>query len=122
MGFIDKNRQAYGVGAICKVFPIAPSTYHVHQARRSHPELRSKREKRDAWMCDEIRRVWEKSFGGVYGARKIWRQLNQEGIEVARCTMERLMQNMGLQGARRDRAFKGTTPSDNAAICVDTYQ
>jgi len=94
---------------------IAPSPCHVHQARRSHLELRSEREKRDAWLCEEIRRVWKKSFGGVCGARKIWRQLKQEGIEVARCTVEHLMQYIGLQQAIPRRVCKGTTPSDNTA-------
>jgi len=86
----------------------------VHQARRSYLELRSEREKREPWLCEEIHRVWEKSFGGVYGDRKIWRQLKQEGIEVTRCTVERLMQNIDLQGTIPGRAFKGTTPSDDA--------
>jgi transposase InsO family protein len=108
--FIDDHRKAYGVGPICEVIPIAPSTYYAQKAMQADPSLRSTRAKRDAWLKVEIQRVWEENFR-VYGVEKVWRQLNREGIGVARCTVARLMREMGLQGAVRGRAFKTTTVS-----------
>jgi transposase InsO family protein len=100
--FIDEHRDAYGVEPICAMLPIAPSTCYEHRARQAKPELRSDREKRDEELRGHIRRVWEESFGGVYGVRKVWHQLGHEGIEVARCTVERLMREMGLRGPWRN--------------------
>jgi transposase InsO family protein len=111
--FIDKHRDVYGVEPICTMLPIAPSTYYEHRARRRDPERRSTHEKSDEALCGTVRRVWQGSFGGVYGARKVWRQLGREGHRVARCTVERLMRRMGLRGAIRGRAFKITTVADN---------
>ena len=91
------------------MLPIAPSTFYEHRNRRRQPERRSAREKRDEALRPEIRRVWEASFGGVYGARKVWRELQREGCTVARCTVQRLMREMGLRGVSRGRAFKVTT-------------
>ena len=88
--FIDEHREVYGVEPICRVLPIAPSTYRLHAARLADPSLRSDRAKRDAELRPEIERVWKANYE-VYGARKVWRQLNREGIEVARCTVARLM-------------------------------
>ena len=85
----------YGVESICKVLPIAPSTYYEEKARQSDPSRLPARAHRDAFLCDEVRRVWEENRM-VYGARKVWHQLNREGIPVARCTVERLMGQMGL--------------------------
>ena len=113
--FIDKHRRQYGVEPICAVLPIAPSTYYAHRACRLDPERRSAREKRDEVLRVEIRRVFEESFGGVYGVKKVWRQLLREGIAVARCTVGRLMRQMGLRGAVRGRAFKVTTLADEAS-------
>ena len=114
--FIDDYRAMYGVEPICKVLPIAPSTYHLHRAWQQDPELRCDRAKRDEALGAEIKRVWTDSFGGVYGADKVWRQLNREGIPVARCTVERLMRAMGLRGAVRGRAFKVTTKAGEPAM------
>jgi putative transposase len=111
--FIDDHRDVYGVEPICRVLPIAPSTYHVHAARRADPGKSSARAWRDAALRSEIRRVWEANFR-VYGGRKVWRQLRREGVAVARCTTARLMRQMGLAGAIRGRAVK-TTVSDRAA-------
>src|SRR5262249_19562590 len=94
--------------------PIAPSTYYEHRARRRDPERRSTREKRDEALCATVRRVWQDSFGGVYGARKVWHELKRDGDHVARCTVERLMRRMSLRGAVRGRAFKITTTTDDA--------
>ena len=95
--FIDEHREVYGVEPICRVLPIAPSTYHEHAARKANPDRRPARERRDAELSREIRRVFAANFG-VYGVRKVWRQMQREGIEVARCTVARLMRQMGLQG------------------------
>ena len=113
--FIDDYREAYGVEPICKVLPIAPSTYYLHAARKRNPDLRSKRAKLDEALSLEIRRVWEESFQN-YGAVKVWHQLKQEGLSVARCTVERLMKTLGLKGVRRGKAIK-TTMSDADAVC-----
>ena len=105
IAFIDDHRDAYGVEPICKVLPIAPSTYHEHAARRADPARLPPRAKRDAVLAAEIRRVFDGNFH-VYGVRKVWRQLGREGIEVARCTVARLMRQMGLQGAVRGKAVQ----------------
>ena len=102
IAFIDEHRAVYGVEPICRVLPIAPSTYHAHAARRADPGRLPARAKRDAGLKVEIRRVFEENFR-VYGVRKVWRQLGREGIAVARCTVARLMRAMGLQGAVRGK-------------------
>ena len=115
IAFIDGHREAHGVESICKVLPIAPSTYQDHAAKRVDPEKQPARTKRDAALKGEIRRVFEENFR-VYGVRKVWRQLKREGADVARCTVARLMQAMGLQGVIRGKSIK-TTVSDKAAPC-----
>ena len=107
MPFIDAQRRTYGVEPICAVVPIAPATYVRHQAWHAHPERRSRRARRDAWLTPEIRRVWDTNVG-VDGARTAWRQLTRDGIVVARGTGPRLMRVMRLQGAVRGRTFKTT--------------
>ena len=113
--FIDEHRDVYGVEPICRVLPIAPSTYYEHAARKADPERRPARERRDAELCQEIRRVFEANFG-VYGVRKVWQQMKREGIEVARCTVARLMRQMGLKGVVRGKRVR-TTVSDASAPC-----
>ena len=115
IAFIDDHREAYGVEPICKVLPIAPSTYHEHVARRRDPSRLSARAKRDAVLKIEVERVFKENFG-VYGARKVWRQLKREGFDVARCTVARLMQRQGLQGVIRGKPIR-TTVGDKAAPC-----
>jgi transposase InsO family protein len=115
MAFIDEHREVYGVEPICRVLPIAPSTYYEHAARRADPARRPARERRDAELSQAIRRVFAANFG-VYGVRKVWRQMKREGIEVARCTVARLMRQMGLKGVVRGKSIK-TTRSDAAAPC-----
>ena len=100
IAFIDDHREAHGVEPICKVLPIAPSTYHDHVAKRRDPSRRSARAKRDEALKIEVRRVFEENFR-VYGVRKVWRQLQREGFDVARCTVSRLMRQMGLRGHPR---------------------
>jgi len=118
MSFIDEHRDAYGVEPICAVLPIAPSTYYERKAQQANPARLSARARRDLELRVDIRRVWEENFR-VYGARKIWRQLNREGIRVARCTVERLMGDIGLSGAVRGRKFKTTIADDTAARPAD---
>jgi putative transposase len=113
--FIDEHREVYGVEPICRVLLIAPSTYYEHAARKANPDRRPARERRDAELSHEIRRVFAENFG-VYGVRKVWRQLQREGIDVARCTVARLMRQMGLQGVVRGKSIR-TTVSDAAAPC-----
>jgi transposase InsO family protein len=119
--FIDDHRQAYGVEPICTVLPIAPSTYYAHKASQADPSRRSKRAQRDEELSVEIRRVWEVNFR-VYGVRKLWRQLNREGFQVARCTVQRLMRTMGLRGAVRGRRIGTTIPADQADSPQDLVQ
>ena len=117
--FIDDHRAVYGVEPICKVLPIAPSTYRAHAARLADPSRASARAKRDAALRPEIERVWNDNFE-VYGHRKVWRQLQREGIAVARCTVARLMRQMGLEGAVRGKVVK-TTIANPAAPCPDDH-
>jgi putative transposase len=115
IALIDDQREVHGVEPICKVLPIAPSTYHEHAAQRRDPSRLSARAKRDAALKVEVRRVFEQNFR-VYGVRKVWRQLKREGFHVARCTVARLMRAMGLQGVIRGKTIR-TTIGDKAAPC-----
>jgi transposase InsO family protein len=112
--FIDDHREAYGVEPICRVLPIAPSVYVEQKAREADPRRLPKRLARERELRVEIERVWKENQA-VYWARKVWKQLKREGIEVARCTVERLMAAMGLQGVVRGRAFKRSTIIDEDA-------
>ena len=105
IAFIDDHRGAHGVEPICKVLPIAPSTYHAHVAKRRDPAKRSARARQDAALKVEVRRVFDQNFS-VYGVRKVWRQLKREGFDVARCTVSRLMRDMGLQGVIRGESSR----------------
>ena len=118
VSFIDEQRVTYGVEPICAVLPIAPSTYYSRKAQEAHPERLSARARRDLELQPEIRRVWKENFR-VYGARKVWRQMNREGIRVARCTVERLMRGLGLAGAVRGRKFKTTIADETTARPAD---
>lgn len=93
VSYIDDHRDRFGVESICKVLPIAPSTYYTHKEHERDPEKRSDRAKRDEQLKPEIQRVWDENYR-VYGARKVWLQLNREEIEVARCTIARLMKDL----------------------------
>jgi putative transposase len=115
IAFINDHRQVYGVEPICKVLPIAPSTYHAHVAKRADPGKLSARARQDLALQPEIARVFAENFE-VYGVRKVWRQMARERFEVARCTVERLMRGMGLQGVIRGKPVR-TTLQDKAAPC-----
>ncbi len=111
MAFIDRYRDRFGVEPICRVLRernvgIAPSTYYAYKSRPP-----SARAQRDGWLTEEIRRVHRENYG-VYGASKVWAQLNREGTRVARCTVERLMRNAGLRGVTRGRHKVRTTEPD----------
>jgi putative transposase len=115
INFIDDHRGDHGIEPICKVLPIAPSTYHDHMAKRHDPSRLSVRAKKDVALKPQITRVFKENFE-VYCVRKVWRQLKREGRDVARCTVERLMKEMGLQGVIRGKPIR-TTFSDKSAAC-----
>ena len=115
ISFIDEHRSVLGVEPICRLLPIAPSTYYEVVAKRADVGRLSARERNDIAMKVEIRRVFNENFQ-VYGVRKVWRQLQREGFDIARCTVARLMRMMGLQGIIRGKPIK-TTVSDKSAPC-----
>ncbi len=110
VAFIDQHHEGLGVEPICKHLPIAPSTYYEHRARAADPGRLPARVKRDQALCKEIQRIWGENYR-LYGARKVWRQLQREGHVVARCTVERLMRRLEIQGVRRG-AKRWTTARD----------
>ena len=112
---MDRHRQAYGVESICKVLQIAPSGYWRHVALRREPHKRCARVQRDEALMPHIQRLWHANLQ-VYGADKVWKQMNREGVSVARCTVERLMRRLGLRGVRRGKVVR-TTVGDSKAIC-----
>lgn len=121
VAFIDAHREVFGVEPICVEMPIAPSTYYECKAREADPARRPARAKRDEALELEVSRVWEENFR-VYGLRKVWRQLQRERIAAARCTVERLMRRLGIQGVVRGRRCRTTVPADAAACPLDRVQ
>ena len=113
MGRINKHRHTHGVEPICKVLQIVPSGYWRHAAQQRNPALRCARAKTDDPLKPEIQRVWQANMR-VYGADKVYKQMRRERIAIARCTVERLMKHLGLQGVRRGKVVR-TTISDAAA-------
>jgi putative transposase len=116
--FIDEHKDVFGVEPICRVLtshgaPIAPSTYYAAKSRPA-----SARAVRDEQLSGEISRVWKENFE-VYGADKVWLELNRQGISAARCTVERLMRDLGLQGARRGRKIRTTVPGKDRQRAPD---
>jgi transposase InsO family protein len=116
--FVDEHRDQYGVEPICAQLPIAPSVYYEQKARQADPQRLPARLQRDIGLRQEIRRVHDENFQ-VYGARKVWRQLGREGVDVARCTIERLMGDLGLQGVVRGKRCRTTIADDAAARPLD---
>jgi putative transposase len=116
--FVEENRSLYGVESICRVLPIAPSTFYEAAARLRNPERQPERAKSDARLVVEIERVWQENRQ-VYGVRKVWKQLRREGFTTARCTVERLMRSKGLEGVVRGRRFKTTIPDESALRPAD---
>lgn len=113
VSFIEEHRAEYGVEPICRMLPIAPSTFYEHMARRANPELRPARAKRDDELRPEVRRIWEENRR-VYGARKVWKQFRREGQPVARCTVERLMRELAISGVIRGRRVRTTIAEEQA--------
>jgi putative transposase len=110
VAFIDAHRATYGVEPICAQLSIAPSTYYEAKARQADPARLPPRTHRDARLKPEIERVW-RANRRVYGAKKVWKEMNRQAIEVARCTVARLMAGMGLRGVVRGRRVKTTSPA-----------
>jgi transposase InsO family protein len=110
VAFIDEHRKTWGVEPICAVLPIAPATYYQHKSWETDPDSRPSRQKTDDHFNGEIRRVWRENKE-VYGAKKVWLQLKREGIAIGRCTVERLMKSMGLEGVVRGKNKRTTISS-----------
>jgi len=94
IAFIDDHRCVHAVGPICQILGIAPSTYYAFKAVERDPDLASDRARQDRLAMDAIKKAFDDSRGR-YGARKVWHQLRRSGHDIARCTVERLMKNMG---------------------------
>ena len=117
IAFIEENRDI-GVEPICRHLPIAPSTFYDHMAKRANPDLLSDRAKRDKALRPEIERVWEQNYK-VYGVRKVWHQMKREGFDVARCTVARLMKDLGLEGVIRGKKARTTIPDKSQPCPLD---
>ena len=121
VSFIDEHRAQYGVEPICQQLPIAPSVYYEAKARQVDPARLPARCRRDAEVSEQIARVHRANFS-VYGARKVWRQLRRDNVITARCTVERLMRRLGLQGVIRGRRCRTTLADDSAALPSDRVE
>src|SRR4029453_12454397 len=106
--FIHYHGKSCGAEPICRVLPIAPSTYFRRKSHHADPAQRSARAKLDDELRAIIRRIWTENHQ-VYGPRKVWRQMGREHLRVARCRVRRLMREMGLDGATRGRAWGART-------------
>ena len=118
MSFIDSHREELGIEPICRELAVAPSSYHERTARLADPAKRSARARRDDEIKQQIRCVHEAS-SGLYGTRKVWRQMRREGSKVAKCTVERLMRIMGLAGVRRGKTTITTVSNPKAPCPLD---
>jgi len=116
--FVDTHRASFGIEPICQVLQIAPSGYRRHAAQQRDPSLRCARARRDESLIPQIERVWQVNLQ-VYGADKVWKQMNREGVEVARCTVERLMRRLGLRGVIRGKVVRTTIPDARTACPLD---
>ena len=112
---VDEHRGPFGVEPICAVVQIAPSAYRRHAARQRDRSLLSARARRDDALMPKVEAVWNANLR-VYGADKVWKQMNREGDTVARCTVERLMRRLGLRGVKRGKVVR-TTISDTKVVC-----
>ena len=116
--FIHNNKDLYGVDAICRILPIAASTYYRGLDLADNPEHRAKRDLHDLHHAEQIKRIWQES-SGRYGVRKVWQKLKHEGYIVARCTVARLMQKLGLQGVWRGKNKQTTRSRDDQKRAAD---
>jgi len=114
VAYIDQHRQTYGVESICRVVPIAPSTYFRRKAEQADPTKRSARAIRDEVLKAIILRIW-REHDHAYGAHKVWKQMGREGLREARCRVRRLMRALGLRGVVRGRTWTTTTQPDPTA-------
>jgi putative transposase len=121
VSFIDEYRSQYGVEPICQQLPIAPSVYYEAKARQADPARLPATDRRYATLIEQIRQVHRANFG-VYGARKVWRQLRRDNVIAARCTVERLMRRLGLQGVLRGRRCRTTIADDTASLPSDRVE
>jgi hypothetical protein len=110
--FIHNNKDLYGVDAICRILPIAASTYYRTLDLADNPEHRAKRDLHDEHHAEQIKRIWKES-SGRYGVRKVWQKLKREGYVIARCTVARLMQKLGIQGVWRGKNKQTTRNRDD---------
>lgn len=110
--FIHNNKDLYGVDAICRILPIAASTYYRTLDLADNPEHRAKRDLHDEHHAEQIQRIWKES-SGRYGVRKVWQKLKREGYVIARCTVARLMQKLGIQGVWRGKNKQTTRNRDD---------
>ncbi|NAR31184.1 IS3 family transposase [Acinetobacter haemolyticus] len=118
VNFIHAHKAQYGVDAICKVLPIAASTYYRQLDLSEHPEKRSKRDLQDQHDAKQIKQIWQES-SGRYGVRKVWKQLKQDGYSIARCTVTRLMQQLEIQGVWRGKNKCTTRSRDDQKRATD---
>ena len=118
IAFIEDHKEGIGVEPICRHLPIAPSTFYDHMAKRANPDLFSDRAKRDDILRPEIKRVWEENYE-VYGVRKVWHQMRREGFDIARCTVSRLMKDMGIEGVIRGKKPRTTIPDKSQPCPLD---
>jgi transposase InsO family protein len=121
VALIDDRRVEYGVEPIWEVLPIAPSTYYAPKAREADPDPRPARAQHDEELPPEIQRVWKENIQ-VYGVRNVWGQLNREGHAAARCTVARLMSDLGLRGVVLGRRCRTTIPAEVADRPLDLVQ
>ena len=111
--FIDDEKGKYGVESICRILPIAPSTYRRIKDEQNNPEKQSRRKQNDAYLTKQIKRIWQES-GCRYGIRKVWHKLMREGLpKLSRCTVERLMKKLGIQGVWRGKGKITTKQRDD---------
>ncbi len=114
--FIDARLDEYGVEPICRELPLAASTYYERKSREADRSRLPARAHRDAQPREHIARVWEENYR-VYGVRKVWRQLRREGVTVVRCTVARLMRELGLRGVVRGRRRRSRAPRIGSTEC-----
>ena len=111
--FIDDEKKKYGVLSICRILPIAPSTYYRIKDEQENPEKQSRRKQSDKHLMEQIKQIWRDS-GCRYGIRKVWHKLKQDGLpKLARCTVERLMKQLGIQGVWRGKGKITTKQRDD---------
>ncbi len=118
IAFIEEHRDDIGVEPICKHLPIAPSTFYDHMAKRANPDMLSDRAKRDMALKPEIERVWKQNYR-VYGVRKVWHQMRREGFDIARCTVARLMKDIGIEDIIRGKKHRTTIPDTSQPCPLD---